>query len=822
MERFAKQATPAEMAQLAAEFNRMLGFVLAKAEDIRYQKDNKYIVQMYLGMAWNPFHTAGLYLAQAVLGSKEVPEKQRSNLDKVSRLFISAVRMPNKPIEWLDKNIKLLNFLYDAATKWPEKTEGDQKFPLGPFTVHNTMGLDGADLEGTKSTLERASILIKGLNVPGIDRILYGDVMIVGRLHKGNTLAWYAIAEDVVYLRPFKNAGADELHNVIHELGHRYLRKFVTTTLWDEWKRYHDMMRWQPSPTVKLPEVGEPLPFDVTGFKQRPIVHKIVGLDYFVDERRSISRSTIKQFLESEAKYPTPYSAQSAEEHFCEAMALRAMGKLKEPNLSAFKFIVEDGKTGWNALKLGTALPPGWTTTHGEAGRPNYTSPDEDVRIQDSGRGPERFQILYIKDGKFLEDIGWPSLRAALEYLAGKRNIGEHPKHRPTESDRLRNQRVREENQRDKSAMASTYTMISRDALEDWLNTIPLHHKWHIKPGKAGVYLLPLSDTVAVKLSSTIGTSDDAMGRGQASMQLALISLVTGQVLNKKAQGQSHFARTTNWQKNWRTGFDRMKEAYMKAEGFYDALAAIKDRDQYKKDLLEKIESVPTWRNDRLLSDFHDKLLQNGILTGKQQDLLDRTIERSPKGEPAPLKNVPMPSSLRDPPPAPKPNAAYRGDWVLVPNDPNYDEPDPGGNTPTYSTYTFTITGPDNVEYEEYQTHMDGGDVIDAHRFNFQQASDKWHDLLRKRYVPPKSQTEPPFLKAPPVLEDPLVQVLRDLYHAAQRAQDGWLMDFTKSVAGQIQQGRTISPKQMDIINKSRSRFRVASRYYLDFLRRLA
>ena len=186
---------------------------------------------------------------------------------------------------------------------------------------------------------------------------------------------------------------------------------------------------------------------------------------------------------------------------------------------------------------------------------------------------------------------------------------------------------------------AATYVQISREDLEDWLEGLQgLYAKWYRAPNKAGVYLLPLSETVAVKLLSTIGSSDDAMGRGMASMQLMLVSLVTGQTLNKKAQGQDHFKRTTNWKKTWQEGILRMKEAYTKAQGFYDALAAIKDRDAYREDVMRAIEGMPDWRNHHILSDFHAAVERGGILTTKQLALMERTLDQA---KPAPAPQTP-------------------------------------------------------------------------------------------------------------------------------------------------------------------------------------
>lgn len=177
---------------------------------------------------------------------------------------------------------------------------------------------------------------------------------------------------------------------------------------------------------------------------------------------------------------------------------------------------------------------------------------------------------------------------------------------------------------------ADTYVRISRDELEEWLDTIPLHNNWFLRPGSVGVYYLPIAKNVGIRLSSTIGSRDDAMGKGRASMKLALVSLVTGHVLNKKAMGQSHFARTTNWRTNWRKGIDRMIAAFQKSRGFYEALAVIEDRQKYQRDLLARIEAIPGWEQDDLLRDFHNRIKKGGIITTRQVELIIRA-ERRPK-----------------------------------------------------------------------------------------------------------------------------------------------------------------------------------------------
>lgn len=194
---------------------------------------------------------------------------------------------------------------------------------------------------------------------------------------------------------------------------------------------------------------------------------------------------------------------------------------------------------------------------------------------------------------------------------------------------------------------ASTYVQISREELEDWLDDIGFRGKWARDARFAGVYLLFLSDSVAVKLGSTIGSKDDAMGRGQASMQLALVSRVTGKVLNKKAQGQSHFARTKGWMRNWAAGVATMKSTYQTAADFYDVIATIDDRDKYREELLKKIETIPGWATNNFFINLHRKVDRGGVVMPNETREIDRAL--AVPARPDPQKTPPV--SSREPPP---------------------------------------------------------------------------------------------------------------------------------------------------------------------------
>ena len=199
---------------------------------------------------------------------------------------------------------------------------------------------------------------------------------------------------------------------------------------------------------------------------------------------------------------------------------------------------------------------------------------------------------------------------------------------------------------------AGTYVQVSREDLEAWLNEIGYQGKWSRDSRYAGVYLILVGPNVAVKLSSTIGSTDDAMGRGQASMQLSLVSSVTNKVLNKKAQGQSHFKRTTGWKKTWEAGIDTMKKAYLSSSDFYDAIAVITDRDEYRLENMARIEGVDNWDKDQDLVRIYRKVDTGGVLVSRDNQDMERA-EKKAKDLLVERKN--LEKSQREAPPVPAP-----------------------------------------------------------------------------------------------------------------------------------------------------------------------
>ena len=78
-----------------------------------------------------------------------------------------------------------------------------------------------------------------------------------------------------------------------------------------------------------------------------------------------------------------------------------------------------------------------------------------------------------------------------------------------------------------------------------------------------------------------------------------------------------------------------MKRAYMPSSDFYDAIAAIPDRDKYKQDVLAKIEQVPGWGANNYFINLHQKVEKDGVLMPADWRALEGGLKRqAPKENP--------------------------------------------------------------------------------------------------------------------------------------------------------------------------------------------
>jgi len=143
------------------------------------------------------------------------------------------------------------------------------------------------------------------------------------------------------------------------------------------------------------------------------------------------------------------------------------------------------------------------------------------------------------------------------------------------------------------------------------------------------------------------------MDRGKGAIHMALVSRKTGEVLNKKALGQSRFNRTEGWRKSLTRGVEALAKAYKDAQDFYDRNAdrtrserAVEQEQnsQQREEQRKRIESIPNWEINHALKDMHQQA-QRKPLTEKQMAFVDKLEALMTK---APKVDVVMVERLRD------------------------------------------------------------------------------------------------------------------------------------------------------------------------------
>lgn len=306
--------------------------------------------RMSLNKEWVALLENGYKVAEGLLATRAIPPRQAKGLELAYRLCYKSRRMPQDILKWWKTNQKRFVLLINAAKTWPQKQEGtDDLFKIGPFTVHNTVGARGAQLEAFKKMVEVAVQKSKANPIPGFAQTLYGDIYLVGAITQAHHSAWYHIREDTVYCRIAKKKWSfDEAHALIHELGHRYWHRFADAEAKAKWESHHMNVKYQRV-DVPEPELGDEIPVRIKGAPRgwRPkLMSKTNGQFWFQRPDGSMgsimAHRLMKVIRENEGnalKFPTAYSATSEQEHFCESLALRALGSLPAEHEIPFKTV---------------------------------------------------------------------------------------------------------------------------------------------------------------------------------------------------------------------------------------------------------------------------------------------------------------------------------------------------------------------------------------------------------------------------------------------------------------------------------------------------
>jgi hypothetical protein len=278
--------------------------------------------------------------------TKSPPPNKAKALEMAARMFLNTNKEPRNILKWFEDNEARFQVLIDAG-KWPDRSEESGGIrTIGPFRVHDTLGLPAKDWERAEQIINQAVRALPHTGVSRLGSMAYGDIFLVGQIERKNWAAWYNPNKDIIFLRPnMKGVSLEEsVRNLVHEIGHRWYRKVAPSDKTLEWAKHHASMSYA-TPQFDMPEVGGTFPevFLVNG--KKPKVWAIQGLNYTLADVATdkvigmVDQFQLRKWLSDAYKklsFPTLYAASDAEEHFCESLSMKAMGRLTGANLEAF------------------------------------------------------------------------------------------------------------------------------------------------------------------------------------------------------------------------------------------------------------------------------------------------------------------------------------------------------------------------------------------------------------------------------------------------------------------------------------------------------
>lgn len=283
----------------------------------------------------------GSRIINHVLAEKVIPAADAKRFEKAAKALTGASRAPNKPYAWWIKNKDALSVLIDAD-RWKDKNEIEDTGLIqkvkGFDVLNQAPKLKEKDYDTIVEDFKKAMTLIERSGVSHSKSLFYGNCILTPEISRKNVLAYYALKEDAIYLKPSTKDRADMVQTIIHEIGHRLWNKFLSAEDKDSWKAWHRACEYTRV-DIKMPSVGDTLPVKVNKIPDYPIVTKIIGDQFYLNDSDNayLTFKQIYPYYQTKAKFPSLYSTTSAEEHFCEAFAFYCLGDLKDKHLLNFE-----------------------------------------------------------------------------------------------------------------------------------------------------------------------------------------------------------------------------------------------------------------------------------------------------------------------------------------------------------------------------------------------------------------------------------------------------------------------------------------------------
>jgi hypothetical protein len=227
----------------------------------------------------------GSRIVHHVLAEKVIPAAEAKRFEKAAKALTGASRAPNKPYAWWLKNKDALSVLIDAD-RWKDKDDTEDTGLIqkvrGFDILNQAPSLKEKDYDIIVEDFKKAMTLIERSGVIHSNSVFYGNCVISPEISKKNVLAFYTLKEDAIYLKPSTKDRGDRVKTIIHEIGHRIWYKFLSSEIKDSWAKWHIACEYTRV-DIKMPSVGDTLPFKISGNKDFPVVTKIEGDRFYTD-----------------------------------------------------------------------------------------------------------------------------------------------------------------------------------------------------------------------------------------------------------------------------------------------------------------------------------------------------------------------------------------------------------------------------------------------------------------------------------------------------------------------------------------------------------
>jgi len=342
-----------KFAKNAAEFQAAL-YALNTAITTKLKPEmTDWWIAYHIRNEYSDFFRAALPYMRTILEEKQIPQQDAKAIEIAMREInqkargANASRTPKGLVSWFNKNLPKFQLLL-AADQWPARNTTSDLIKVGNFSVHNTVGLSAEEFKFVSSIVEQASQLLSSK----FASVLYGDVYVVGQLQDRNAAAWYEYKSDKVYIRLYDRSRA--LHDLLHELSHRYYRKFTDAHAQRAWQTYHMRLH------ARMPAMAVQL-LRETDLKNE--THLEFGDDVYIVKSQAESLLTLTKMKKSTGKtkemivdkssfftivaryrattalFTSQYASTNPEEHFCDSVADFVLNKLNQEQQEALTTI---------------------------------------------------------------------------------------------------------------------------------------------------------------------------------------------------------------------------------------------------------------------------------------------------------------------------------------------------------------------------------------------------------------------------------------------------------------------------------------------------